>query len=108
MNNEAWSRATEGLLALLELMPDMEASGQEWAQVERILTAAVESAIDRRDAPALIAAVRDVTDLTGEYHSPARIGEQPPRPPQPPPPTVLERIPRIVEKVGRIAPPPHG
>lgn len=105
MNDEALGRAAEGLLALLELMPDTEASAQEWAQVEHILATAVESAIDRRDAPALIAATRDITDLTGAYHSPARIGEQPP---QPPPTTVLERIPKTVEKVGRFTPPTRG
>ncbi|MET9090984.1 CATRA system-associated protein [Streptomyces cyaneofuscatus] len=105
MNDEALGRAAEGLLALLELMPDMEATAQEWAQVERILATAVESAIDHRDAPGLITATRDITDLTGAYHSPTRIGGQPP---QPPPPTVLERIPKTVEKVGRITPPSRG
>jgi thiamine pyrophosphate-dependent acetolactate synthase large subunit-like protein len=99
VNDEALDRAAEDALTVLTLMPEMEASVQEWAQVERVLTTAMETAIDRRDASALIAATRDVKDLTGAYHGPARIGEQPSGPPPRP---VLERIPKLMEKIGRL------
>ncbi|MEW1645444.1 CATRA system-associated protein [Streptomyces sp. NPDC091219] len=99
MNDEALDRAAEDAVTVLTLMPEMEASAPEWAQVERILATAMEPAIDRRDASALITATRDVKDLTGPYHGPARIGEQPPGPPPQP---VLERIPKIMEKIGRL------
>ncbi|QIJ64438.1 CATRA system-associated protein [Streptomyces sp. JB150] len=101
MNDDRWARAAEDALTVLELLPDMEATPQEWARVEQLLATAVETAADRRDAEALTAAIREVKDLTGAYHGPARLPEQPPQPPGPP---VLDRIPKLVQKIGRLLP----
>ncbi|NBM16219.1 CATRA system-associated protein [Streptomyces sp. GC420] len=105
MNDDALDRATEDAQTVLTLLPDMEASAQEWVQVELILSTAMQTAIDQRDASALITATRDVKDLTGAYHGPARIGEQPPGPPPQP---VLERIPKLMEKIGRLQSTPRA
>ncbi|MFF9374261.1 CATRA system-associated protein [Streptomyces griseoluteus] len=105
MSEEVLGRAVEDALTVLTLLPEMEAGGQEWASVDHILATAMQRAIDQRDASALIAATRDVQDLTAAYRGPARVGEQPPGPPPQP---VLERIAKTMEKVGRLQSPPRA
>ncbi|WP_406164837.1 CATRA system-associated protein [Streptomyces sp. NBC_00996] len=83
--------------ATLELVSDWTATPEQWQRVIRLL-AQLDHAIDRRDATALRAAADALEDLDA-YRDPGRVGETPPGPPPPP---VLERVPKLVDRIGRL------
>jgi hypothetical protein len=81
----------------LELVSDWTATPEQWQRVVRLLLQ-MDDALDRRDATALRTAADALEDLDA-YRDPGRVGETPPGPPPPP---VLERIPKLVDRIGRL------
>ena len=81
----------------LELVSDWTATPEQWQRVLQLL-ARLDDAVDRRDAAAMRAAADALEDLDA-YRDPGRVGETPPGPPPPP---VLERIPKLVDRIGRL------
>ncbi|WP_367575192.1 CATRA system-associated protein [Streptomyces griseoaurantiacus] len=82
---------------VLELVPDWTATPGQWQRVAESL-AQLEDAVDRRDVTALRVSADALEDLDA-YRDPGRVGETPPGPP---PPLVLERITKLVDRIGRL------
>ncbi|MFF5496185.1 CATRA system-associated protein [Streptomyces aquilus] len=97
MVDEALADAALRARDVLELVPDWASTPEQWQRVVRALDQ-LEDAVDRRDATALRASVDALEDLDA-YRDPGRVGETPPGPPPPP---VLERVTKLVDRIGRI------